>query len=196
MAASFRAPLTIALWYSPLYVAIFVAVLFLTACSRTAETSKSMDAGEEWHQFEGTWTAAGTRQIMPMGTDRQVSLGTFGGSLVLEGPSRPGVGFRGDAIVLNDSVTGMIGRAVWTDEHGDQAFSELRGGGSKTNNRITGDFVGGTGRYSGAKGTYEFSWRFLLENEDGTVQGQSVGLKGRVSLISRTPRVQSGVTQP
>jgi hypothetical protein len=87
-------------------------------------------------------------------------------------------------IVLNDSETGMLGRAVWTDEHGDQAWSELRGEGNKTTNRIVGTFVGGTGRYSGATGTYEFSWKFLLENEDGNVQGESIGLKGRVRVGS------------
>jgi hypothetical protein len=74
----------------------------------------------------------------------------------------------------------MSGRAVWTDERGDQAYSELRGEGNATGNQIVGTFIGGTGRYAGATGTYEFSWRFLLEGEDGTVQGQSVGLKGRV----------------
>jgi len=45
--------------------------------------------------------------------------------------------------------------------------------------------LGGTGRYSGATGTYDFSWRFLLENEDGVVQGQSVGFKGRVRVTSQ-----------
>jgi hypothetical protein len=35
-------------------------------------------------------------------------------------------------------------------------------------------------------GTYEFAWRFVLEAEDGQVQGQSVGLKGRVQFGSPT----------
>ncbi len=82
--------------------------------------------------------------------------------------------------MLNDSATGMVGRSVWTDDRGDQVYSELRGDGTATGNRVVGSFIGGTGRYSGATGTYEFSWRFVLESEDGTVQGQSEGLKGRV----------------
>ena len=44
--------------------------------------------------------------------------------------------------------------------------------------------MGGTGRYAGATGTYEFSWRFVIETEDGIVQGQSVGLNGRVRVGS------------
>jgi hypothetical protein len=94
------------------------------------------------------------------------------------------VGFRAEAIVLNDSISGMVGRAVWTDERGDQVFSELRGEGTATHNKIFGTFLGGTGRYADAIGKYEFSWRFVLEAEDGSVQGQSVGLKGRVHVGS------------
>jgi hypothetical protein len=100
--------------------------------------------------------------------------------VVLIGDERPAAGFRAEAIVLNDSATGMVGRAVWTDQNGDQAFSELKGQDTHTGNSVVGTFVGGTGRYRGATGNYEFSWRFVLEAEDGTVQGQSAGLRGRV----------------
>jgi hypothetical protein len=115
---------------------------------------------------------------------RWASISTYDGSLLLSGPSRPGVGFRSEAIVFNDSATGLIGRAVWTDEHGDKVLSELQGEGTAENNKITGTFVGGTGRYAGVTGTYEFSWRFLIENEDGIVQGQSMHLHGRVRVDS------------
>ena len=99
---------------------------------------------------------------------------------MLSGPSRPGIGFRGDAIAFTDTVSGMVGRAVWTDERGDQVFSELRGGGPEKGSRVSGTFIGGTGRYAGATGTYEFTWQSVIAAEDGTVQGQAVGLAGRV----------------
>jgi hypothetical protein len=137
-------------------------------------------AGSEWREFQGTWTAVGKRRGIPLGGNRRASIADFDGSLMLTGPSRPALGFRAEAILLNDSATGMIGRAVWTDERGDQVFSELRGETTATSNRVFGTFFGGSGRYSGATGSYEFSWRFLLEDEDGTVQGQSMGLKGQV----------------
>ena len=47
-------------------------------------------------------------------------------------------------------------------------------------NRITGKFLGGTGRYAGATGSYEFSWEWVMEAEDGTIQGRAIELKGRV----------------
>lgn len=155
-------------------------LLIMTACGPSPQTT-SAPAGD-WHEFEGTWTAAGSRYSMRLGASRLASTANLNGSLLLAGPSRPAVGFRAEAIVLNDSVTGMVGRAVWTDEHGDQVYSELRGEGTATHNKIVGTFLGGTGPYAGATGTYEFSWRFVLETEDGTVQGQSIGLKGRVQV--------------
>ena len=129
----------------------------------------------------------GDRTIMHLGGDRQASVSTFKGSLVLSGPTRPGVGFRAEAIVFRDTATGLTGRAIWTNESGDEAYSELRGedtASSSNNNKIMGAFVGGTGRYAGVTGSYEFFWRFLLEDEDGTVQGQSAGLQGRVRLLT------------
>src|SRR4051794_11814726 len=162
-------------------------LLLLSGCERAPQGSAP---GNEWHDFAGTWTAAGTRNIMRMGSDRQAAISTFEGSLVLAGSKGVGVGFRSEAVLFNDTATGMIGRAVWTDEHGEQVFSELRGEGTAADNKITGTFVGGTGRYQGATGTYAFSWRFVIENEDGVVQGQSVGLNGRVRVAQ--PQTASG----
>lgn len=167
-----------------------LGLVLLTACGRAPQTSDSASSGSGWHEFQGTWTAVGNRTLMHLGGGRQASVSTLNGSLLLVGPSRPGVGFRSEAITFIDSTTGMIGRAVWTDERGDQAYSELRGEGTAANNKITATFSGGTGRYAGVTGDYEFSWRFMLENEDGTVQGQSVGLKGRV----RVNNLQGGPT--
>ena len=166
--------------------------LLTTACSHAPQDSRSTSSGGEWHDFQGTWTAAGSRNIMPFGGDRRAAMSIFNGSLVLAGPSRPNAGFRSEAFVFSDTATGMVGRAVWTDEHGDQAFSELRGEGTADNNNITGTFVGGTGRFTGANGTYKFSWRFVLENEDGVVEGQSMGLQGRIRVGSQQAGPEPG----
>lgn len=173
-----------------------LVLLVLAGCSPAAPPAASAPAPGDWREFEGTWTAAGNRHVIRFGSDRQASVASLGGTLLLAGPSRPGVGFRAEAVVLNDSATGMVGRSVWTDERGDQVFSELRGEGTATGNRIVGTFLGGTGRYAGATGTFEFSWRFVLETEDGTVQGQSVGLKGRVRVGSTAPGPAAGEARP
>jgi len=157
-------------------------VILANACTREPKTPTVPSSNGEWLEFQGTWTAVGNRNTIRLGGTRRASISTFNGSLVLVGPSRPDVGFRSDAIVFSDTETGVVGRAVWTDERGDQAYSEIRGEGTATNNKIHGTFVGGTGRYSGISGTYDFSWRFVVENEDGSVQGQSMGLTGRARL--------------
>src|SRR5215831_8930656 len=100
--------------------------LLLTACNRTQHGSDSKP-DDGWHQFQGTWTAAGTRHIMHLDGERRASVLIVNGSLVLSGPERPGVGFRSEAIVFNDSATGIIGRTVWTDEKNDQVYSKLQG---------------------------------------------------------------------
>jgi hypothetical protein len=162
-------------------VALYVALLLGAATYLSLPSwTQAASAEDERRDFQGMWTAVGKRQVISLGGDRRASIADFNGSLVLSGPSRPAVGFRAEAVVLNDSVTGLVGRAVWTDERGEQVFSELRGETIATGNRLVGTFLGGSGRYAGATGSYEFSWRFLIEAEDGTVQGQSVGLKGWV----------------
>ena len=100
--------------------------------------------------------------------------------MLLAGEGRPGVGFRSDLIALVDTETGLVGRSVWTDEHGDQVFSDLKGEGTKEHNHIDGTILGGTGRFAGVTGSYEFSWKFVIEADDGSIQGSATGLKGHV----------------
>jgi hypothetical protein len=163
------------------------SLLIMSACGRAARTSESLPAASEWHEFAGTWTAAGSRSSIPLGEGRRASIAKLEGSLMLLGPSRPAVGFRAEALVLNDSASGTIGRVVWTDDRGDQVFSELTGQGTRTGSHIVGTFLGGTGRYAGASGGYEFSWRFVLQTEDGDLQGQSEGLNGKIRVPSEQP---------
>lgn len=162
-----------------------VALAISAGCHKTSPVQPATVS--DWREFQGTWTATGTRNVMHLLDERLATTSNFNGSLVLAGASRPAVGFQVDAIIFNDTTTGMLGRAVWTDEHGDRAFSTLRGEGAANDNKIVGTFIGGTGRYSGATGIYEFSWRFVMQGEDGTIQGQSIGLQGRVRFDRSQP---------
>jgi hypothetical protein len=115
--------------------------------------------------------------------------------MLLVGAGRPDVGFGAEIIALVDSETGLVGRGVWTDKHGDQLFSAVSGEGTKERNHIVGTIIGGTGRYAGAAGSYEFSWQFIIESDDDSVQGRAVGLKGRYRLGRSAPD-QSGGAKP
>lgn len=160
--------------------------LALAACSAPPDPGDVVPA-DAWREFQGSLNATGTRHTIPLGGDRRASLIDMSGTLLLSGPLRPNVGFRSQVIVLNDSETGLVGRSVWTDQNGDQVFSELEGQNVASGSRISGKFVGGTGRYQGASGSYEFAWQYVLEGEDGTVQGRTVGLKGRVRREGSPP---------
>ena len=176
----------------PMTLLLLLLFALTASCGNSSHSANAASVSPQWHDFQGTWTATGSRNSVRLARERVATVSTLNGSLVLAGSSRPGIGFRSEAVVFNDTETGLVGRAVWTDERGDCAYSELRREGTSTSNKITGTFVGGTGRYSGATGTYEFSWRFLVENEDGNVQGQSVGLTGKVKVDSDQNRSQGG----
>jgi hypothetical protein len=158
---------------------VFAALLLTVACGRSGGPAPQMLPAGEWHAFEGTWTAAGTRQTLHLGPDHRAAIFDLTGSMLLTGAQRPALGFRAQAIGFSDSRTGMQGRCVWTDERGDMVYSELRGEAVGSGNRIVGTFVGGTGRYAGVTGDYTFRWQYVVDAEDGAVSGRVVDLKGR-----------------
>lgn len=177
-------------------IVALAGLLTVAGCGPSNVPTNAQASAAEWHEFQGTWTAVGSRHVIRLGAERRASIVDFDGTLLLAGATRPAVGFRAEALVLNDSATGMVGRSVWTDDHGDQVYSEMRGEITATGNRIVGTFIGGTGRYAGADGTYEFAWRFVLESEDGTVQGQSLGLKGKVRVGMPAAATGAGGPRP
>jgi len=177
------------LWWKSVIIAL---IFTMAACSQVTESPKPHAVTGEWREFGGSWNAVGSRKIISLGPDRFGSIISLKGSLLLAGPGRPGIGFRSEVIALNDSTTGLQGRSVWTDERGDQVFSELKGEGTVAENHITGTFLGGTGRYAGVTGSYEFSWQFVIEAEDGSIQGRAVGFKGRF----RPGQPAAGRSQP
>jgi hypothetical protein len=158
-------------------LALAVAV---TGCRPAPESPNPDGTSGEWLEFTGSWNGVGSRRTISLGADRRGSIIDLRGTMLLAGPTRPGVGFRAEVIALVDSETGLMGRSVWTDDRGEQVFSELQGEGTAERNRITGKILGGTGRYAGATGSYEFSWQSVIEADDGAIQGRAIDLKGRV----------------
>ena len=152
------------------------------ACGPAQEPPRPAAASGGALEFSGSWSGLGSRHTISLGADRSGSIVALKGTLLLAGPGRPGVGFQSEVIGLTDSATGFQGRSVWTDERGDQVYSELRGEGTAAKNHIAGTFLSGTGRYAGLTGSYEFSWQWVMEGEEGAVHGRAVDLHGRVQL--------------
>jgi hypothetical protein len=171
---------------------ILIALLLTAACGPTGDSAHAPLTGE-WHAFEGTWTAAGTRKTLRLGPDDRAAIFELTGTVLLTGALRPSVGFRAQAIGFSDSRVGMQGRCVWTDERGETVYSELKGEAVGTGNRIVGTFVGGTGRYAGVTGDYTFQWQYVIDAEDGAVSGRVVDFKGRARLGQAASSVERGV---
>ncbi|HEX4781960.1 MAG TPA: hypothetical protein VH301_14450 [Usitatibacter sp.] len=153
---------------------------FIAGLAAAAVLGTYAAGGDGWREFTGSWNATGSLRTLHLGGDRRAATGEFTGTLLLSGSSRPGVGFRAEAIAFSDTDTGMVGRAVWTDENGDKVYSEIRGDGPRKGGKVAGTFTGGTGRYAGATGAYAFTWRYVIGGEEGAVQASSVDLKGRI----------------
>jgi hypothetical protein len=188
-------------WVSPPARAVGASVsalallLLVAACGRPAAADQKAPAAGEWRTFEGNWTASGTRTSLDLETDHRASIVQMNGSLLLKGERTLGIGFRAEFVGFTDTLSGMVGRAVWTDERGDQVFSELKGEWVGTGNRIAGTFLGGTGRFAGITGEYEFQWQYVLAAEDGAVSGRATGLKGR-ARVNEPPAPASPVGGP
>lgn len=174
------------------WLAPALLLLLLVGCDRSNDSTRMTPSDGQWLEFEGTWTAAGTRRTLNLGADRRSAIFELTGSLLLTGAQRPAVGFKAEAMGFSDSRDGMVGRCVWTDERGEKVYSDLKGEMVGDGNHITGTFVGGTGRYAGVTGEYTFQWQYVVEAEYGAVSGRVVNLKGRARLGQPTTAPAEG----
>src|SRR4051812_45112035 len=75
----------------------------VVACAPPADVAARSASSSEWREFQGSWSAAGVRNALRLGPDRQVSIFRLTGSLLLSGDERPAVGFRAQVLGLTDT---------------------------------------------------------------------------------------------
>jgi hypothetical protein len=163
------------------------ALLWAVACTPSREPAPSNAPQGEVGSFEGSWSAAGLKRTIKLAPGHEAAIFDLNGSVVLTGEHRPAVGFRARVIGFSDDRATMLGRSVWTDERGDQVFSDLKGDTRATGKRIFGTIRGGTGRFAGVTGEYSFEWKYMLESEDGAVSGRADDLRGQVRVEAAAP---------
>jgi hypothetical protein len=156
------------------------ALTLMVACGQSTGPSPSHAPEGEFRNFEGSWSAAGLKRTIKLAPGHEAAVFDLNGSVVLTGEHRPAVGFRARVIGFSDDRATMQGRSVWTDERGDQVFSDLKGDTKATGNRIFGTIRGGTGRFAGVTGDFSFEWKYMVESEDGLVSGRADDLRGQV----------------
>jgi len=163
-----------------LAIALLAAVIAGAAASHPSGAFQTPQTGAEWRAFDGTWSATGQRHILPTETGQPAVTAQLSGAVLLSAGDGLSRGFRGEAFGFDDGSGRTVGRAVWTDERGDQIFSQWTGERLASGRHISGTITGGTGRYAGITGEYGFAWQYLITTEGGTIQGRAVGLRGRV----------------
>jgi hypothetical protein len=153
----------------------------------SAGKDQASPAAEGWRAFEGSWAVTGERSTVPAEGGTTAAVVVASGAVFLV--ETPGLsrGFRGEAVTFDDGHGVSVGRAVWTDERGDQVFSRLEGEPLETGRRVVGTITGGTGRYAGLEGEYSFTWQFVVAGEPGAIQGRAVRLQGRVRSAGAAP---------
>jgi hypothetical protein len=160
-------------------VAVFAATLATTVAVALAPAPIAQQpSSAAMRAFDGSWSATGQRQTLPTEGGRVAAVVQLSGAVVLSRDTGLGSGFTGEAIGFDDGRSTVAGRAVWTNARGDRIFSVVNGEPIGTGRRIAGTFTGGTGRYAGITGEYTLTWQYVVDN-DGTVNGRAVDLKGR-----------------
>ena len=137
-------------------------------------------SADGWQAFEGSWSVSGQRSTVPTEGGAAAAIVQASGAVVLANEGELRRGFRGEAVTFDDGLGVSLGRAMWTDERGHRLFSRLKGEPLETGKRIVGTITGGTGRYAGLEGEYSFTWQYVVEAEDGTIEGRAVDVKGRI----------------
>lgn len=155
-----------------------LGLLALTALLGPAATGQTPAAPPTDRAFEGSWSATGTRQVLTMGGGRKAGILYLSGSLMLSSQEGLSLGFRCEAIGFDDGMDISAGEAVWTDDQGDKIFSDVKGEAVSTGKHIVGTIIGGTGRYTGITGEYEFDWQYVIQAPDGVIQGRAGHLEG------------------
>ena len=136
-------------------------------------------AAERAGTFAGTWIASGQRQTFDFVEDRVVGTFRFTGHVNLRGNLGEIEDYWAECVGLSDSVSGGSVRCVWRSMEGDKAYIVLTGQPLEQRNKVTGEFVGGTGSLRGIKGTFTFTWSSVFTNESqGIFTGQTNDLKG------------------
>lgn len=158
---------------------VALAVLLVTACGQPdTPPPTALLPSDEIRDFTGNWTATGNRQVLELEPGTQAGSFQLSGALMLSGKQRIGLAFMAQVIGFSDPASGLVGRSVWTDDHGDKVFSALRGEPVGPGKLIKGTFTGGTGRYAGLSGEYHFQWQRIGSIHGSEFTGRVVGMKG------------------
>jgi hypothetical protein len=148
--------------------------LFLMMFILTPEAS-----AERAGSFAGTWIASGQRHTFDFMEGREVGTFRVTGHVNLKDKLGEMEDYWAECVGLLDSVTGGSARCVWRSMDGDKAYIVLTGQPLEKRDKVSGEFVGGTGSLQGIEGKFTFTWSYVFTNENqGIFTGQTKDLRG------------------
>jgi hypothetical protein len=157
-------------------LAVFIGQIALT--ERLVPTSHAGDKGA----FSGSWVANGSKEILPLGKDRETALFKLSGHVNLKDNK---IGkeneFWAKCIGFADSSTGSDIRCIWRSLDGEEIYLTLQSTRMEKGSRVTGKIVGGTGALAGITGYMHFSWASMTlaqANDEIRITGFSQDVEG------------------
>jgi hypothetical protein len=159
------------------HVILLLAIIFTVFALAAGSLPEA--AAEQAGTFSGTWVASGKLQPFDFTEGRDVNTFKLAGHVNLGDAVGKAQDYWAECVGLSDSAAGSSARCVWRSLKGDKAYSVLRGEPLEEGQRVSGEFVGGTGRLKEITGTFTFTWiSTFTDKSQNTFTGHTKDLKG------------------
>ena len=154
--------------------------------SLSTALSPAAAGAAETGSFTGSWMANGTKEVLPLGRNRETALFRRAGHVNLKNDRIGKVkDFYARCIGLSDFSTGSDIRCVWRAIDGQEVYLTLQGTRMEAGSRVSGNIVGGTGSFEGISGYLHFTWTsmsFAQESGETGIGGFSQDISGSYQL--------------
>ena len=122
----------------------------------------------------------GEAQELEFADDRRIFIVRYTGNVKFDSSGGLPRSMYSECLGFGDSETGGLTRCKWVDTDGEHIYSELTEEIFGASRSIRGRIVGGTGKYQGLQGEFEFfAWVYAATiEEEGTIHGHTDTLRG------------------
>jgi hypothetical protein len=135
--------------------------------------------------YTGTWVANGSKEVLALGSDREIALFKISGDVNLSNVIGKESNYWSECIGFADSETGSDIRCVWRCLHGDEIYLTMKGARMEKGSSIAGSIIGGTGAAKGITGTIRFTWFMMSFDQVNNGTGK-IGISGFSKDLSGT----------
>ena len=160
--------------------------LLVAVCSVSSCLFLTSGAGAaENRSFTGSWSASGSQETLALGPERNAALFKLAGHIHLQRDTGDSGYYWSECVGLFDSGEGSHIRCVWRSPEGQEVYLALKTGDLTEGREVTGEFIGGTGSFSGITGSLSFHWSTMTTqstNKVTSIGGYSNDLKGSYTL--------------